>query len=137
MVMETRRFLAKIEHLEEMLDYILMGLESLELTAKQKHQIRLVCEEALVNVIHYAYLAEGGLVTISYKIFIESQEVEIILEDEGVAFNPLESEDPDLEIDIHERKIGGLGIYMIKNIMDKVCYERVEGKNRLYLKKKF
>ncbi len=135
--METRRFLAKIEHLEEMLDYILMGLESLELTAKQKHQIRLVCEEALVNVIHYAYLAEGGLVTISYKIFIESQEVEIILEDEGVAFNPLESEDPDLEIDIHERKIGGLGIYMIKNIMDKVCYERVEGKNRLYLKKKF
>lgn len=137
MVMETRRFLAKIEHLEEMLDYILMGLESLELTAKQKHQIRLVCEEALVNVIHYAYLTEGGLVTISYKIFMESQEVEIILEDEGVAFNPLESEDPDLEIDIQERKIGGLGIYMIKNIMDKVCYERVEGKNRLYLKKKF
>jgi serine/threonine-protein kinase RsbW len=137
MVMETRRFLAKIEHLEEMLDYILMGLESLELTAKQKHQIRLVCEEALVNVIHYAYLTEGGLVTISYNVFMESQEVEIILEDEGVAFNPLESEDPDLEIDIQERKIGGLGIYMIKNIMDKVCYERVEGKNRLYLKKKF
>jgi serine/threonine-protein kinase RsbW len=135
--METRRFLAKIEHLEEMLDYILVSLEALELTTKQKHQIRLVCEEALVNIIHYAYSTEGGLVTISYSIFMENREVEIILEDEGVAFNPLESKAPDLEMDIEERQIGGLGIYMIKNIMDKVCYERVEGKNRLYLKKKF
>lgn len=135
--METRRFLAKIEHLEEMLDYILTGLDTLALTTKQKNQMRLVCEEALVNVIHYAYLIEDGFVTISYNIFTENHEVEIILEDEGVAFNPLESKDPDLEIDISDRQIGGLGIYMIKNIMDKVCYERIEGKNKLYLKKKF
>lgn len=133
--METRRFLANIDQLEAMLSFILDDLDTVEVAVKTKHQIRLVCEEALINIINYAYEGREGNVSIAHELTPETGSFQILIEDEGVAFNPLEREDPDLDLAIEEREIGGLGIYMIKTIMDQVRYERVAGKNKLWLMK--
>ena len=57
-------------------------------------------------------------------------------EDEGVYYNPLEKEDPDVSLSVEEREIGGLGIFMVKKSMDKMEYEYTDGKNVLTITKK-
>ncbi|MCL2698985.1 MAG: ATP-binding protein, partial [Defluviitaleaceae bacterium] len=62
-------------------------------------------------------------------------EVVIEFEDKGAEYNPLEKEDPDIEAGVDERPIGGLGIYMVKNMMDAVDYRREGNKNIMTIKK--
>ena len=57
------------------------------------------------------------------------------MKSEGKAFNPLETEDPDLALDVAERKIGGLGIFLVKNVMDEIDYRREDERNILTIKK--
>ena len=95
-------------------------------------QINLALEEALANVIMYAY-PEGtqGDVTLSMKV--EGNAIRMEISDKGVPFNPLQQQEVDLDVPLEERKIGGLGIYLIKEIMDSVTYEYREGRNVLRL----
>jgi anti-sigma regulatory factor (Ser/Thr protein kinase) len=59
----------------------------------------------------------------------------VAIEDDGIPFNPLEKETPDTDLPLEERKIGGLGIHLVRNLMDKVSYQRRVDKNRLTLVK--
>lgn len=95
-------------------------------------QINLALEEALANVIMYAY-PEGtqGDVTLSMKA--EDNAIQMEISDKGVPFNPLQQQETDLDVPLEERKIGGLGIHLIKEIMDSVTYEYREGRNVLRL----
>jgi anti-sigma regulatory factor (Ser/Thr protein kinase) len=61
--------------------------------------------------------------------------VTINIEDKGIPFNPLEKIDPDFPENVESAKIGGLGIYIIRNLMDNVTYERKQGKNKLTMRK--
>ena len=65
----------------------------------------------------------------------ETDKVLITMSDQGIAFNPLEKEDPDTTLDANQRDIGGLGIFMVKNIMDKISYERNHEKNIIIMEK--
>ncbi|WP_459188694.1 ATP-binding protein [Parabacteroides sp. APC149_11_2_Y6] len=93
-------------------------------------QLQLVLEEVVVNVISYAYPGETDK-----DIFVEigwnGGCMEITVIDSGIPFNPLEKEDPDLTLSVEERPIGGLGIYLVKQLMTDVHYIRRDGKNIL------
>ncbi|NPA25062.1 MAG: ATP-binding protein [Deltaproteobacteria bacterium] len=101
-------------------------------SASRVGEIELVLEEALVNVIRYAYPESEGDLALEIR---SSPESGLVLEirDRGVSFNPLENPPPDLEADILERAVGGLGIYFIKELADRVSWRRQDQENILTL----
>ena len=103
------------------------GLESASL--------ELAMEEAVSNVIEYAYPeGEKGLVEVSAAI--EADALRFIVEDEGRAFDPTAKENPDITLGVEERPIGGLGIFLVRQIMDEVSYAREGNRNILTMIKK-
>ena len=99
--------------------------------AKVIRQIDLVVEEIFVNIAKYAYSPNKGIIDISYEISDDPKKLRVIIKDKGKEFNPLEKEEPDLDASVQERKIGGLGIYIVKNIVDDIKYQRVNDENVL------
>ena len=97
-----------------------------------QNNIKIAAEEIFVNIAKYAY-TESGNVTV--KIAIDS-EVVIEFIDRGVKYNPLEKDDPAIDIPIEEREVGGLGIFMVKKLMDTVEYKYENGNNIFIMKKK-
>ena len=97
--------------------------------------LNLVLEEAVVNIINYAYPKEDH-----EKIFLsaklENESIILVLTDTGKEFDPTMAPEADITISAEERQIGGLGIFLIRQIMNEVKYERIEGKNVLRLEKK-
>ena len=123
---------AKLEHLRAFLDMTSRCARGQGLPDKRIHEIELVVEEALVNIFNYAYPKGDGEVTVICRT---GQEGRLIIEtvDKGLPFDPLSREDPDLTLDIAERKIGGLGVFLMKTLMDEVRYRREDDKNVLTL----
>ena len=100
-------------------------------------KIGIALEEVLVNVASYAYEDEQGSIVIEYELVTSpSKEISLTIIDSGKEFDPLAKEDPNIVTLYEEKKIGGLGIYLTKQIMDEVSYERKDGKNILFLKKR-
>ena len=125
----------KLEDLQKVSAYFEELSEQWNLEMKLTMNLSLCLEEALTNVIFYAY-PDGKIGNIEVTFGLEPNEVFISIEDTGVAFNPLtDSEAPDLNTTIEDRKVGGLGIHFIKQFMDKVQYQRVENKNQLTFSK--
>jgi len=127
-------FPAELENLQPMLKFIRDGAEELGFESKKMNQVQMASEEALVNIISYAYPDGRGDVEITRSIE-EGKGLVIQIVDWGIAFDPLSRPDPDTEASIEERDIGGLGVFMMRNIMDEVHYERAEDRNILTLVK--
>lgn len=124
------QFSASIEVLSDMLRYIRNQAEIYHLDEKLIYKIELACEEALVNVISYAYPHEKGMVDLHCEK--KNGRFEITLRDRGVLFNPIDAEiQPQLNIPIQERKIGGLGIFLMRKSIDEASYQRVGEENVL------
>ena len=119
--------------LDEMIRPIISSLEEISASEKSIYQIHLALEEILVNIIEYAYQDKKGEIKISFDI--KENNINVIIKDKGVEFNPLSKEDPTLNESINNRSIGGLGIYIIKNIVDEIKYERTNNENVLSFKK--
>jgi serine/threonine-protein kinase RsbW len=96
--------------------------------------IRLAIEEAVSNTIRHGYDDQQSH-SISLRTEMRHGNLFLQIEDDAKAFNPLEAADPDLNLPIEEKQPGGLGIYLIKAMMDDVEYERVDNKNILKMKK--
>lgn len=97
--------------------------------------LNLAIEEAVVNVMTYAYPPDiQGKVTIEAKI--EGNCLEFVISDSGTPFDPTAIGEVDTTLTAEERPIGGLGIHLIREIMDSINYERIDGKNVLTLQKK-
>jgi anti-sigma regulatory factor (Ser/Thr protein kinase) len=126
---------AKVEHLGTMLDFIRGGAEASGLDARAVRQIMVAVEEPLMNVISYAYPEGGGEVEITHDRQ-EGRGFVIEIADRGVAFDPLSVPDPDVEAPLQDRKVGGLGIYMMRKMMDEVSYRREPDRNVLTLAKR-
>ncbi len=127
-----KTFKAKKEELDTVLSFV--NKASAEyLNPKFMPKIDLVVEEIFINIVKYAYSDEVGDVDIEVKAI--DDKVVISFEDTGVAFNPLEIEEADVTLPIEEREIGGLGIYMVRKIMDNVEYMHKENKNVLVIEK--
>jgi len=95
---------------------------------------QLAVEEAITNVINHGYKKTGGQIVISSRICPERIEVQIM--DTAPRFNPLSVPEPDLDSTIDDRNVGGLGIFLIRQVMDEVSYRYEDGKNIFSLTKK-
>jgi len=111
-----------------------VGLE-FSLSPEMVFNLNLVLEEAVTNVIMYAYpKEEHELIYLSASM--NENSLVFVLTDTGKEFDPTKVSDADITLSAEERQIGGLGIFMIRQIMNEVKYERIEGKNVLTLEKK-
>jgi len=104
------------------------------LAPKVVHDLNLVLEEILTNIISYGY-TDNREHEISVNLSLEPGEVRVDVEDDGQPFNPLEAPEADTTRPLEERTIGGLGIHLVRKLMDRIEYRRQEGKNRLVMKK--
>ena len=123
---------AKTENLESVLDFVNAHIG--HCPTKLKNQLGIVIDEIFANIASYAYnpTATAGGVVVRLKV---GDDIIIEFEDSGVPYDPLSSDDPDITLSAHEREIGGLGLFMVKNIMDSVEYKRDGSKNILTIKK--
>ncbi|MDL2221812.1 ATP-binding protein [Parabacteroides sp. OttesenSCG-928-N08] len=109
--------------------------EALDLSPALVMSLNLVLEEAVSNVILYAYpKPEGEEVTIEAKM--KEDYLVFIITDNGQPFDPTQVAEADITLSAEERPIGGLGIFLIKKIMNEIEYNRIDGNNVFTLKKK-
>lgn len=109
--------------------------EAFSLAPDVVFNLNLVIEEAVVNVINYAYpKEEHQYIYLSAKLHEDS--IVLVLTDTGKEFDPTLAPEADITLSAEEREIGGLGIFLIRQIMNEVRYERIDGKNVLTLEKK-
>ena len=106
----------------------------LGLSMELRMDLNLVIEEMVSNIIFYAYPkdVEGE---IELEAEYDGNELCFVLSDSGKEFDPTQKEDANPDINPTEREIGGMGIYIVKNIMNEVSYQRLEGKNLLTMRK--
>lgn len=120
---------------EKISEFVNNFLEPFNVNQKDLSQIDIVIDEICSNIFNYAY--EGKKGNIEVDVSYENDEVTIDFIDNGAPFNPLEKEDPNINLSLEERKVGGLGIYIVKQMMDSVSYRYSEEKqNILTIKKK-
>ena len=98
--------------------------------------INLALEEAVVNVMSYAYPA-GTVGNVNIEAVANDTRLKFIISDWGTPFDPTAEKEVDTSLSAEERPIGGLGIHLVRQIMDSINYERIDGKNVLTLRKKF
>ncbi len=126
---------AKLENLEAMMEFIRKAAIDQGFDTKQINHIELASEEVLVNIINYAYPDRTGDIEITLTPQ-ENKGLEIKVIDWGLAFDPLSLPEPDTCAPLEERKIGGLGVYLLRKLMDEVYYKREDSRNILTFVKK-
>ena len=109
--------------------------EELGLNMELQMNLNLVLEEMVSNVIFYAYPKEADA---DIELLAESdgKELTLMLSDRGREFDPTLRPDLDVTVNPADRELGGMGIFIVKNIMNQVTYQRLKGKNLLTMKKK-
>ena len=124
----------KVSELEKVAQFIEEIGEELGLSMELQMNLNLVMEEMVTNVIFYAY-PEGVIADIELLAKSDGKELTFVLSDQGKEFDPTAKEDTDLDVNPADRDLGGMGIFIVKNIMNKVTYQRLEGKNLLTMTK--
>jgi serine/threonine-protein kinase RsbW len=128
-MIQRREFDATFEAIAEMMDFV-EGMTK-NLPEKAMYDLRLASEEIVVNIVNYAYPAGDGRLAIAWNHDRESGTITAEFEDSGVPFNPLEYPAPTMHVPVENRKIGGLGIMMMRRRMHHVHYRRTAGTNVL------
>ena len=124
----------QISELERVNQFVGEIGDELGLDMELQMNLNLVMEEMVSNVIFYAY-PQGTEAEIELVAESDGKEVTFVLSDSGKEFDPTMREDINLDVNPAERDIGGMGIFIVKNIMNKVTYQRLKGKNLLTMKK--
>jgi sigma-B regulation protein RsbU (phosphoserine phosphatase) len=109
---------------------------ALDLPAAPRQQVCLCLDEMLVNIISYGY-PDGDEHLIDLHVQVGEDSLVITLSDDGIPFDPFAREEPDTELSVEDRPIGGLGVHLVKNLMDNCHYERRGEHNVVQLKKSF
>ncbi len=121
------------ENFDIFMEFIDAEAKEIGFSKSQLYKINLAAEEAVINVINYAYEEKKAemLTVICTKLTIPEPGLEVDLIDSGKHFNPLAKATPDTTAPVHEREIGGLGIHMIRKSCTKVKYSDDSNQNRL------
>lgn len=120
--MRTVQFPAKFEFLDEIREFVGQIARENGFGDKDVYNIQLATDEAASNVIEHAYVGRtDGVLDLSCGM--NKQGLVITLVDHGAPFDPSEVPLPDLQADLSDRKIGGLGIFLMRKLMDEVHYQ--------------
>ncbi|MCH9625746.1 MAG: Serine-protein kinase RsbW [Chlamydiales bacterium] len=126
------KFDANLTALDEMMLHLRREAKKFNLDEKTIYKMELACEEAIVNIISYAYPKKKGQLALECEQ--KGCRFEITIRDWGVPFNPIDVEiNPQVDAPIDERHIGGLGIYLLRKVIDEVSYHREGDENVLRL----
>ena len=126
---------ATVENITQVTAFVDEQLEELGCPIKAQMQIDIAIDELFGNIAHYAYNPKVGVATVRVEVVNEPLSVVVSFIDNGVPYDPLAREDPNVVWSLEEREIGGLGIYMVKKSMDEITYEYREGQNILRIRK--
>ena len=128
--MKTVQFAAKFEYLDEIREFVGAIAREGGFSDKDVYNIQLATDEAASNIIEHAYehVADGVL---ELSCGVRDGLITIILIDHGESFDPSEIPLPDLKADLSDRKIGGLGIFLMRKLMDEVHYEAKPDKSNV------
>lgn len=128
---QSLTLLAKPESLAPVTEFVRKGAREANLPELRVRELELLIEEILVNIWRYSY-PEGapGTVAVTYSV-PRPGEMEIEVADQGVEFDPLTADPPDLTLDLSRRPVGGLGIFLLKSFANSMNYRRHLGWNRL------
>ncbi len=124
----------QLTQLEVLVNELEILSEEWELPMSISLNLNLVLEELITNTIFYGYEDQDEHF-IQIEISLENKVITMRITDDGKEFNPLLMAEPDIELSVEERKIGGLGIHFVRKLMDEVTYSRCAEKNILTLKK--
>ena len=128
---------ANMESFDRLIEFIHDESAKAGFDEKLVNKIRLACEELIINVINYAYPDKEGDIEIKCSAGSEDGGFLIKIIDWGAPFNPLSKTEPNINAPAEEREIGGLGIFLVRKVMDKVDYVRKGNSNILTLMKYF
>jgi len=128
---------AKLENLPVLIAFLEDELLQNDFTKEEINKIEIASEEVFTNIVKYAYDSthKPDQIIISTNSSMINHGIKIRFEDTGKPYNPLETPVPDFDKPIADREIGGLGVHMVKTIMDKIDYIRVNDKNILIITK--
>lgn len=127
---------ATVENLEKVTAFVNEELEKLDCPMKIQAQINVAVDELFSNIAHYAYAPRTGSAVVLVEVKESPLEVVITFIDRGIPYDPLKSKEPDVTLSAEDREIGGLGIFLVKKVMDDVTYEYRDGQNILRIRKK-
>lgn len=130
--MRNLRAPAREEFIESLQSYVLQEAASAGASDSILFRIELAIEEAITNIIKYAYPTRSGEVELACRSELPNT-FTVVIRDWGVPFNPLNCVEPDVSQDFLERPIGGLGIFLIRKIADRVVYCPLDDGNQLAL----
>jgi len=134
--MESKIFPATLSSLDEVMNYFRNAYIGVSLPKKEKMKFELAFEEAVVNIINYAYQTPDGKIEVSCKYDSESRTLIAEIKDSGQPFNPLDLDKIQRPNSLENQPVGGLGIHFMKELVDTIEYAYREGKNILTIHKK-
>lgn len=126
---------AVLKNLPAVMAFVDAPLAELQCSPKVKNNIELSAEEIFVNIVQYAYPSGEGTVVVERRVETAPPTLWLTFRDHGTPYDPLQHPTPDLEAKLEERPIGGLGIYLVRSLVDEVRYEYLDGQNVLTIKK--
>ena len=124
-----------IENLSSVMEFINSELDDLLCPEQIRAKIKLAIDELFGNICFYAYDPIPGPVKICLESETDPPAVVISFTDKGKPYNPLEADEPDVELSGEDRPIGGLGIFLVQSTMDDMKYEYKNEQNILTFKK--
>lgn len=123
----------RIEKLGELVEWLTNRMEEHKVDSSPAYKLRLAMEEIATNAVYYGF-PTGTSGTVTVRLTVNPVKPEYILEilDDGEAFNPLkEAPEPDIELSLEDREMGGLGVFLVQNLSEDCNYQRVNGWNHL------
>lgn len=128
---------ATVSNIETVTNFVNEQLETVNCPMKVQMQIDVAIDELFGNIVHYAYDSGIGLATVRVEFFEDDSGVMVTFIDSGTPYDPCERNTPDITSPAAKREIGGLGIFLVKKLMDEMHYVYQDGKNVLTIIKKF
>ena len=107
-------------------DFFDRCIEDFAIPMRIGYSLKVVADEIYSNIVHYS---EAKAAEILFRN--DAEKIILVFEDDGNPYNPLEAEEPDITAGIEDRKIGGLGLFMVKKMAESVVYEYTAGKNQM------
>ena len=124
-----------VQTIPQLSEFVEGVAEELQFNMEDTMSLNLALEEAVVNVMNYAY-PKGTVGTVTIDAEASDERLKFVITDQGAPFDPTAKENADITLSVEDRPIGGLGIFLVRQLMDSINYERVNGCNVLTLRKK-